>query len=71
MQGQWWKHVNEYRCEFVQAMEDQTVLPDHDRHHQHPHAHHVVGLEPHQAVREQNCLTQNRNIHEVTKVQQK
>ena len=48
--------MNEDGREFVKTVEDETVLPDHNGHHEHPHAEDIVGLEPDQAVGEEEGL---------------
>ena len=59
MQGEGWEHMDKDGGELVQAVEDKAVLPHQDGHHEHTHAQHVVGLEPDQAVGEQDGLHQD------------
>ena len=60
--------MNKDGGQFVKTVEDQAVLPDHNCHHKHTHAEHIVGLVPDQTVGKQNSLDQYRGIHEVTEV---
>ena len=61
--------MNKDGCEFVKTVEDKAVLPDHNGHHEDAHAEDIVGLEPDQAVGEEENLEQHGDVHEVAKVQ--
>ena len=69
MECQWWEDVDEDGGQFIEAVKHKAVLPDKDGHHQHAHAEDVVGFVPGQAVGEQDCLQQHRDVHEVAKVE--
>ena len=69
MKSERWEGVKEEGCEFVEAVEDEAVVPDDDGAHERAHAEDIVGLEPGQVVGEKKGLCHHGKVQEVAEVQ--
>ena len=64
-----WKDMEEEGGEFVDAVEDQRVVPEEDGDAERPEGEGEVGVEPHQVVGEEEGLRHARDVDQVAEVE--
>ena len=65
----WWKDVEEKGGEFVNAVEDEGIVPEKDGDAERSEGEREVGVEPGEVVGEEECLSHARDVDQVAEVE--